>query len=180
MNSSMTRRTIVTALLILATRSPILYAAGNSPFSGLGDAVSTESPSADDQPAAIAWHTNVFEAYQKAVREHKPLVVLFYSDECDHCVMFKSEVLSTDAFGSFADDAVFAAIDCDNLVEGSQEERLYNELKIEGVPTISVMNAHTDALVEVGRMIGNLSLQEALSQFFGLIRGWDKAQVARA
>lgn len=105
--------------------------------------------------AADNWLTDLPKAKEIAQKENKAILIDFTgSDWCPPCMKLKKDVLSTSEFEEFAKkNLVLVEIDFPNKKEQSDElkaanEKLKNQYKIEGFPTILVLDAKGNKLGE--------------------------------
>jgi thioredoxin-related protein len=108
----------------------------------------------------IKWHSNIYEAYQKALKENKPLVVYFYFKGCGNCHKLENESFSSSEMGALADKAVFARVDIETDDSYKNISKLRDSLKLERYPVIAVLDVATDKIVERGRILGYFSNSE--------------------
>jgi len=112
--------------------------------------------------SAIAAPTTDFAAALKtAAAEKKPILLEFTgSDWCPPCMMMKKEILSQDAFKTFADDKlVFVELDFPRAKEQSpelvkQNDELQTKFNVEGYPTFILLDSGGK---ELGRTVGFIS-----------------------
>jgi thioredoxin-related protein len=109
--------------------------------------------------SVIAAPTTDFAAALKtAAAENKPILLEFTgSDWCPPCMMMKKEILSQDAFKSFADDKLVSVeLDFPRAKEQSpelvkQNDELQSKFKVEGYPTFILLDSGGK---ELGRTVG--------------------------
>lgn len=108
--------------------------------------------------ATAAPVTDFAAALKTAAEEKKPILLEFTgSDWCPPCMMMKKQVLSQDAFKSFADNKlIFVELDFPRAKEQSpelvkQNNELQEKFKVEGYPTFILLDS---AGKELGRTVG--------------------------
>ena len=129
---------------------PVVVAADPSP--------QTESASAG---AKAGWLTNYEQAQQKAKAEGKLMVLDFTgSDWCGWCIKLAQEVFSKREFKEYASkNLILLEIDFPNRKKippatQAQNERLAMKYRIQGFPTIVVLNADGEQVGELGYVPG--------------------------
>lgn len=111
----------------------------------------------------VRWVTNMAEAQKIATAENKDLLVNFTgSDWCVWCIRLKKEVFSQTAFSAAAKDFVLVEIDFpQKKPQSDSEKKLNRELadkyKIEGYPTVLLMNANGEVYAKTGYKPGGAS-----------------------
>jgi protein disulfide-isomerase len=108
--------------------------------------------------AESAWQTNFESAQQQAKKENKPLLLDFTgSDWCGYCIRLKKAVWDKPEFDEYAKkNLVLVELDFPNKKKlpaevKKQNETLRDKYKIEGYPTVVVLDAEGK---ELGRMEG--------------------------
>lgn len=123
--------------------------------------------------ASAASMTDYSAALELAAKENRPVLLEFTgSDWCPPCMMMKKQVLSQEAFTSFADDKlVFVELDFPRakkqdaaLVKQNQE--LEAKFGVQGYPTFILLDS---AGKELGRTIG--FMPGGPDAFIGWIKG---------
>ncbi|MBW8780771.1 MAG: thioredoxin family protein [Verrucomicrobia bacterium] len=109
------------------------------------------------QAAEAVWLTNYESAARQAAAEKKMLVLDFTgSDWCSWCMRLDQEVFSQAEFLAYAKDhLVLVKLDFPRQkpqteAEKQQNERLSGKYKIEGFPTIVVLNPKGEKVGELG------------------------------
>ncbi|HTJ79553.1 MAG TPA: thioredoxin family protein [Rariglobus sp.] len=104
-----------------------------------------------------AWLTDYAAAARKASVEHKPMLLDFTgSDWCGWCMKLDREVFSRPEFVSYAKtNLILVKVDFprdkpQSAAEKHQNEKLAAKYKIEGYPTIVVLNEHGTQIGELG------------------------------
>jgi protein disulfide-isomerase len=104
------------------------------------------------------WLTNYDEALAKAKAEGKVLLVEFHgSDWCPPCIKLNAEVLSKEAFKTFAqDELVLLNVDFPRRTPLSDEQRSHNEalaekFGLQGVPMVLLIDGEGTVL---DKMVG--------------------------
>jgi thioredoxin-related protein len=129
--------------------------------------------------AEINWEDDVYFAWQRAHKENKPLVVLYYSSTCPHCQRLFREVLTKEKFGALDSRAVFYRADVTQDLDANVT-KLQDDLKVTSVPTIFVLDARPEAIDEVGRSVGFVPEDEFILKFTSLLDDWQTKHKAGA
>jgi protein disulfide-isomerase len=111
--------------------------------------------------AELEWMTDLPKAQAKA-KEEKKMVMLDFtgSDWCGWCIKLHKEVFSTPAFAEYAkDNLVLVEVDFPTKKKQSAElkkanDELQRKYKIDGYPTIIVLNAEGKTIAELGYVAG--------------------------
>jgi len=111
--------------------------------------------------AELEWMTDLPKAQAKA-KEEKKMVMLDFtgSDWCGWCIKLHKEVFSTPAFAEYAkQNLLLVEVDFPQKKKLSAEQKKANDAlqkkyKIEGYPTIIVLNAEGNKIGELGYMPG--------------------------
>jgi thioredoxin-related protein len=111
--------------------------------------------------AELGWLTDLSKA-QEAARAGKKMVMLDFtgSDWCGWCIKLNKEVFSTDEFARYAkDNLVLVEVDFPQKKEQSAAQKKANrdlekKYKVEGYPTIIVLNAEGKKIGELGYQPG--------------------------
>jgi thioredoxin-related protein len=110
------------------------------------------------QSRAMEWMTDLPAAQAKAKEEKKVVLVDFTgSDWCGYCIKLHKEVFSTKEFQDYADkNLVLVELDFPQKKKQSSElkkanKELQDKYKIEGFPTVTVLNTEGK---ELGREVG--------------------------
>jgi thioredoxin-related protein len=113
-----------------------------------------------------AWMQDFAKAKSTAAEKKLPILALFTgSDWCPWCIKLNSEILSTDDFKTFAkDNLVLFIADFPRKSEQSKEIKKQNQdladkYKVEGFPTVVLMDA-------AGKELGRLGYQEGGGKVF--------------
>jgi thioredoxin-related protein len=103
----------------------------------------------------IEFTNQLFNAYQRAVAENKPLVVEFSQDNCNHCEKLNKETFRSDEMKELSDKAIWVRVDPtkDEDQHGNVTE-LAKELGVDRYPTTVVLDAKADSMRELGRIVG--------------------------
>lgn len=102
------------------------------------------------------WMTNMAEAQKIATAEKKDLLVNFTgSDWCAWCIRLKKEVFSKPEFSVVSKDFVLVEIDFPQNKPQSDAEKKINQslatqYKIEGYPTVLLINAKGEVYAQTG------------------------------
>ena len=110
------------------------------------------------QGASESWLTDYDKAVSKAKEENKIILVEFHgSDWCPPCIKLNNEVLETDSFKSFADDAL-VLVNADfprktPLADGQREhnEELARKFGVQYFPTVVLLDTEGNML---DKMVG--------------------------
>ena len=107
--------------------------------------------------AEAKWLTNYDEAAKQAASEKKTLLIDFTgSDWCGWCIRLDKEVFSQPEFAAYAaKNLVLLKLDFPRkkelpAAEKAQNEKLAKKYKIEGFPTIVVLDSSAKQLGELG------------------------------
>src|SRR6476659_6847904 len=108
----------------------------------------------------LHWLTDLPKAQAQAKKENKLVMLDFTgSDWCGWCIKLDKEVFSKPEFKSYAkDNLVLVEVDFPKLKElpadvAKQNDKLQKQYKIEGYPTVIVLNS-------AGKKVGELGYQE--------------------
>ena len=111
--------------------------------------------------AEVQWQTDVPKAQAQAKKENKLVMLDFTgSDWCGWCIKLNKEVFSTPEFVAYAQkNLVSVEVDFPRNKQLSAELKKANEAlqakyKIEGYPTIIVLNGDGKAVGQLGYMAG--------------------------
>jgi thioredoxin-related protein len=111
--------------------------------------------------AELEWMTDLPKAQAKAKEEKKMVMMDFTgSDWCGWCIKLDKEVFSTPEFAEYAkQNLVLVEVDFPNRKKQSAElkkanDALQKKYKIEGYPTIIVLNGEGKKIGELGYMKG--------------------------
>jgi hypothetical protein len=135
--------------------------------------------------STVKFETDMIKAYLLAMRQHKPLVVYFYSSattdpdggKCKFCTKLEQTVLSSPSFAAFGDDAIYVQVDVSDSNNHPDVVRMIKSLGVEQVPVVSVIDCRIDEMREIGRVTGSMPVEKFMSQFLDLLRGWNRRQV---
>jgi protein disulfide-isomerase len=116
------------------------------------------------QSNELTWETNFQNAITKAQKEKKKLFVNFTgSDWCGWCIRLDKEVFSKEAFVNYANDN-FVCVKLDfprNTALTSDAEKQQNKdlaiaYKVQGFPTILVLDTDKNVLMTTGYQFGGV------------------------
>jgi len=114
--------------------------------------------------AGDAWMTDYDAAVKKAKAENKSILMDFTgSDWCGWCIKLKKEVFDTPEFQKYAaDNLILLELDfprkkAQSPQEKAQNEKLQQKYKIEGYPTIIVLNDKEKQIGQMGYVPGGPS-----------------------
>jgi len=106
--------------------------------------------------AELSWSTNLSRAVKQAAVEKKNVFLLFTgSDWCPYCIQLEKTILSTDEFKKFAAaELVLVKIDFPQEkhmlpIQRQANEELQAKFKVEGFPTIFLLDAQGKTLGQV-------------------------------
>jgi thioredoxin-related protein len=103
----------------------------------------------------IEFTNHLFNAYQRAVAENKPLVVEFSQDNCNHCEKLNKETFRSDEMKQLSDKAIWVRVDpTKHEDEKGNVGELAKELGIDRYPTTVVLDVKADSMRELGRIVG--------------------------
>lgn len=110
----------------------------------------------------IVWETNFENALEKAKKDNKKLLLNFTgSDWCGWCIRLDKEVFSQDKFVTYAkSDLVCVKLDFprdkSKVSEGEkkQNNELATQYKVAGFPTILILDAEKNLLMQTGYQFG--------------------------
>lgn len=107
--------------------------------------------------AEVTWLTNYEKAVEAAKKDQKPILMLFTgSDWCGYCMKFAKEFFSQKAFEKFAnEDIVLLEVDSPKYKKldpaiVAQNNKLAKKYGVEGFPTIFIVDANGDTIVQTG------------------------------
>jgi thioredoxin-related protein len=107
----------------------------------------------------LKWQTDLPKAQAQAKKEHKLVMMDFTgSDWCGWCIKLNKEVFSKPEFAKYANDnLVLVEVDFPRRKQQSDEQKKANEAlqekyKIQGYPTIIVLNGEGQKVGELGYM----------------------------
>jgi protein disulfide-isomerase len=107
--------------------------------------------------SALQWHTDLPKAQELAKKENKLVLMNFTgSDWCGWCIKLKKDVFDTEKFKAYAEkNLVLVEIDFPRRKEQSEElkkanQALQRKYKIQGYPTLIVLNGDGKPLGELG------------------------------
>ncbi len=107
-----------------------------------------------EQPQ-INWVDNdLYTAYNRATKEHKPLVIMFYADWCNYCKAMDKEAYVNPEFRKFAQDCVFLKLNVEKDDQYQNTKQLMNRLDIKEFPAMAVMQVDGPNPGLIGRIIG--------------------------
>ncbi len=111
--------------------------------------------------AELQWMTDLPKAQAKAKAEHKMVMMDFTgSDWCGWCIKLNKEVFSTPEFAAYAEkNLVLVEVDFPNAKKQTSElkaanQALQEKYKIDGYPTIVVLNGEGKKVGETGYIAG--------------------------
>ncbi|HRI46439.1 MAG TPA: thioredoxin domain-containing protein, partial [Ignavibacteriaceae bacterium] len=108
---------------------------------------------------SIEWEYYNQEKYNEALSSNQPIIIDFYADWCIPCK--ELDALTFSDASVISESKRFFNIKADMTKSTNPEvEKLRNDFKIVGVPTVLIINSEGK---EVNRITGFLSAQEFLS-----------------
>lgn len=122
---------------------------------GLRDLLDRRDVPPQGKDSNLEWNTDIRQAMRAAKEQGLPLVMHFTlakEGSCDWCTAFDKQ-LADPSLKALQDKAVFlrVPVDPDRITDGS---RLAEIMKIQGYPTISVVNIGDSGVDELRRMSG--------------------------
>ena len=115
-------------------------------------------------PAAIVWKTDLTEAYDLAKSTQKPMVVYIYSEDQDglapYCLALEKGTLSSREVNFLSNSAVFVRVNSGIDDSKGNVKKLIAELNVTRVPFVGVLECRTDALLDWGQIIGDISTND--------------------
>jgi hypothetical protein len=132
------------------------------------------------EPAPIDWRTHSGKAYWEALDTDRPLVIYFFSSNCADCgggrcrscLALERGVLAESRVRSLLADAVCLRVDTTNLTQ--DEYRVFRQLNLTKMPTVSVFECRRDALVEIVRVAGSQEANSFADQLAGPLRRYTR------
>lgn len=128
------------------------------------------------QTEEITWETDFDEALKTAKKKNKKLFVLFTgSDWCGWCKKLDAEVFKKDDFSKYANESfICVKLDFPRKSNQTQAEKARNsalaqEFRVQGFPTVFVLNKDKKVLHQTGYQRGGpekykTSLEQALAK----------------
>ena len=103
----------------------------------------------------IEWKTDLWPAYQQAVKDQKPLVIYFYTDNSEWCDKM-TETLADDRVQQFADRAIFVRVngEKDEDAKGNVGRLKQQLTNFDRYPYVAVLQPFPDKLVDLGPIRG--------------------------
>ena len=120
-------------------------------------------PVSNHSTVAIAWEKDLPSALERARSEGKPVLVNFYADWCVWCKRLETTTLRDAKVASVLQDRV---VPLSLNVEGSGRD-LSNEYRVDGLPTIIVLDAGGR---EIGRIPGYMPPESFLKRVEGILQ----------
>lgn len=128
-----------------------------------GLAVAAEPPATETKK--VIWEDNVVAAFQKALKEGKPLVVVFTADWCEHCVMQNEMFEKEGVLDPYAGKAIFVKVDPGKDDTHGNIKRLVAQLGIKQIPTVVVLDVSEEELAERNRVTGHYPAKTFTERF---------------
>lgn len=105
--------------------------------------------------APIEFSNRLFDCWQKAVKENKPLIVEFSQESCGWCKKLNEETLKSPEVTAYKDKAVWCRLDpIKDEDDKGNVAQLQNDLKVDRFPTTVVLRVGENSINELGRIIG--------------------------
>ncbi len=120
-------------------------------------------PVSNHATVKITWEKDLPSALERARNEGKPVLVNFYADWCVWCKRLESTTLRDAKVASVLQDRV---VPLSLNVEGSGRD-LSNEYRVDGLPTIIVLDAGGR---EIGRIPGYMPPESFLKRVEGILQ----------
>lgn len=147
------RSTAAVAALVIIAACGQPEPAGNAPIETITDHATIE----------VTWEKDFRTALERAQAEGKPVLVNFYADWCVWCKRLESTTFRDAKVATVLQNRV-VPLSLD--VDGSGRE-LSNEYRVDGLPTIVVLDAGGR---EIGRIPGYMSPESFLATVEGLLQ----------
>jgi thioredoxin-related protein len=117
--------------------------------------------------AEIQWGKNLFQAYEQARYEGKPLVVHIEryenGERPPYCKKMEQETLRSEELGCYAKHAVYVRVDFNS--QERSDKQLVDSLKIDTLPVVCILDAQKEQIQEVTRFSGYYTRDEFLADF---------------
>lgn len=126
----------------------------------------------------IGWHfDDLLGAYKQAIRENKPLVIVYGEDWCKYCGDMIVEALTCPKVNALAGSAIFG-YSAPSRDPGAKVAA--KSLGIHSYPSVSVLEPDPKMLREDGRIVGFYRDNGLASTLAGILRksGWPAAPAA--
>lgn len=126
----------------------------------------------------VKWHTNLKEAQKLAVKQNKPILIVFGASWCTFCHKMDAETLS--------DKRITAAIQQDFIpvhLDFEKDEKIAQILEVEALPCTVILSQDADLLVkakgyqEVKEFQGTLSSALEKRDEIQQVRGGARSQI---
>lgn len=102
------------------------------------------------------------------------MVVYFYMVGCVHCEKLDRDVIQSKALAAYTNRAVFARIDHAKDDKAKNVSKMLTSLGIDRFPVVTVLDAQTSLISEVGRVTGYFPYEAFMKQFSGFMATWEK------
>jgi hypothetical protein len=124
---------------------------------------------ADGASDGLAWGTNLYAAYDEALRTHKPMVVFFYFKGSKYCQQLESQALASREINALGGAAVFVKVDIQSDDAHQNVSHLVSQLGLDQYPVTSVLDVGEKAIAERGRVTGYYASSEYYFQLSRLL-----------
>ena len=116
------------------------------------------------EAAPLKFQKDINTAYDKGLKEGKPVVVFFVcpleDEECVHCKRLRHEIFA-EPLKKFGDRAVFAYVEIERGGERASADvlakQLFEKLGCTSTPTITILAPNTEFVEELLRIVGYFS-----------------------
>lgn len=106
-------------------------------------------------PKPIEFTNRLFDAYERAVAEKKPLIVEFSQESCKWCKRLNQETLDSPELRKYRDKGIWVRVDpMKDEDDKGNVAQLQKDLKIERFPAVVVLEVTPTTTRELGRIIG--------------------------
>lgn len=126
----------------------------------------------------IGWHfDDLLGVYKQAIRENKPLIIVYGEDQCKYCGGMIVEALTCPKVNALAGSAIFG-YSVPSRDPGAKVAA--KSLDIHSYPSVSVLEPDRKMLREDGRIVGFYRDNDLASTLAGILRksGWPVAPAA--
>jgi hypothetical protein len=112
-------------------------------------------------PREIRFTNRLFDSFNRAVEEGRPLVVQFTQDNCTHSHKLAKETMRSPELKELADDAIWVRVNpARDEDDKGNVAALAEKLGITRFPTTVVLSVDSTSLNELGRLVGNFAPEQ--------------------